>query len=141
MGLPGSGKTTLANLLSKRLQADWFNADEVRKQNEDWDFSITGRIRQSERMRALCDASTKEFAIADFVCPLPEMRENFSAHWTIWLDTIQESRYTDTNKAFNPPSSYDFRLSTRDAEMWALFISEYILAITAERCVIRTSEV
>ena len=64
MGLPGSGKTTLANeiapsLDAKRLNAEnlvplinakWINADEVRKAADDWDFSEEGRKRQAKRM-------------------------------------------------------------------------------------------
>ena len=133
MGLPGSGKTTFAERLSERLNADWFNADAVRKEYNDWAFTPEGRVRQSKRMRSLCDLSKAEFTIADFVCPLPEMRENFSAHWTVWLDTIKEGRYNDTNKAFVPPVYYDFRITTQDADKWSLFVAEYILAITAEK--------
>ena len=84
MGLPGSGKTTLAKSLQAKLNAVWFNADTVRKQFNDWDFSAEGRIRQSQRMRELCDLSRATYAIADFVCPLKEMREIFSADIVIY---------------------------------------------------------
>ena len=47
MGLPGSGKTTLALELKKHLNAEHFNADDVRQRFNDWDFSEAGRIRQS----------------------------------------------------------------------------------------------
>jgi len=51
MGLPGSGKTTLANELSLLLlNSKRINADEVRKDYDDWDFSKEGRLRQSKRM-------------------------------------------------------------------------------------------
>ena len=43
MGLPGSGKTTLANELAPLLNAKRLNADEVRKEANDWDFSEEGR--------------------------------------------------------------------------------------------------
>ena len=45
MGLPGSGKTTLANELAPILNAKRLNADEVRKNANDWDFSEEGRKR------------------------------------------------------------------------------------------------
>jgi adenylylsulfate kinase len=131
MGLPGSGKTTLAIRLKDLLElrfntVDWFNADQVRKDNNDWDFSESGRIRQSVRMRDLADRSEMEFAICDFVAPLPEMRHNFKADWTIWVDTIDQGRYEDTNRAFVPPDMYDFRITEQNAEKWAEFIADKI---------------
>lgn len=129
MGLPGSGKTMLSNELIKLLpDAEWFNADEVRKQFNDWDFSYEGRIRQSKRMRQLADDSKKKYVIADFVAPIPEMRNNFKADWIVWVDTIREGRYADTNAMFVEPEYYDFRITEQDAVKWAEFISLYILS-------------
>ncbi len=50
MGLPGSGKTTLANELAPLLNAKRLNVDEVRREASDWDFSEEGRKRQAKRM-------------------------------------------------------------------------------------------
>ena len=132
MGLPGSGKTTLAASLREKLWQEgrtvsWFNADEVRKTNNDWDFSETGRIRQSIRMREMADAATTDYVICDFVAPLVEMRNNYKADWTIWLDTIREGRYADTNKMFVEPTVYDFRITEQNSEKWSDFISEHLL--------------
>ena len=137
MGLPGSGKTTLATALKNHLtdikhegfgiNVEWFNADEVRKKFNDWDFSETGRIRQSLRMRELADNSSAEYVICDFVAPLVEMRNNYKADWTIWMDTIREGRYTDTNAMFQEPEIYDFRITEQNAEKWSDFIAEHIL--------------
>jgi len=127
MGLPGSGKTTLAHQLQKKLSADWFNADEVRKQFNDWDFSEAGRIRQSHRMRELCNASKAEYSIVDFVCPLPEMREIFDADITVWIDTIRQGRFEDTNKLFVPPDHWDFCVTEQDAERWSTTIVSQII--------------
>jgi hypothetical protein len=148
MGLPGSGKTTLALALktylennnvpleqllhteyasSARYTVSWFNADEIRKRFNDWDFSHDGRIRQSLRMAEFALKSSTDFVIADFVAPLVEMRNNFKADWTIWMDTISEGRYEDTNKAFVPPEQYDFRVTEQNAEKWAEFIGNHII--------------
>jgi broad-specificity NMP kinase len=133
MGLPGAGKTTLAEELKRQLVAAnktlvHFNADEVRKKYNDWDFSESGRIRQSIRMRELADSSPEfDYIICDFVAPLVEMRNNFKADWTIWVDTIREGRYADTNAAFVEPKVYDFRITEQNAEKWAEFIVSHIV--------------
>ena len=132
MGLPGAGKTTLASELRARLWAEgrtvsWLNADEIRKKFDDWDFSHAGRVRQSKRMRELADAGTNDYVIADFVAPLPEMRNNYKADWCIWVDTIREGRYADTNAMFDEPEVYDFRITEQNAEKWAEFIADHIL--------------
>ena len=127
MGLPGSGKTTLANALKQKLNADHYNADEVRSQFNDWDFSHEGRIRQSKRMRELADSSSADYVIADFVAPLVEMRNNFKADWVVWVDTIREGRYADTNAMFEEPEFYDFRITEQQADKWADFVAEHIL--------------
>lgn len=133
MGLPGAGKTYLAQYILDHLQAankrvGWLNADDVRKKYNDWDFSTEGRIRQSIRMRDLADAMTHvDYVICDFVAPLVEMRNNFKADWTIWVDTIREGRYADTNKAFVEPEVYDFRITEQDSEKWSEFVAHHIL--------------
>jgi len=155
MGLPGAGKTTLAAALKAYLQAhgdvmkinpdrvrsadgipaddfwtvqvDWFNADEIRKRFNDWDFSRDGRIRQSLRMLEFAMKCSGEYVICDFVAPLAEMRDNFAADWTIWVDTIDAGRYADTNQIFQPPNQYDFRITEQSAEQWAAYIGEHIL--------------
>lgn len=132
MGLPGSGKTTLAEKLLQLLEdsgktVTWFNADEVRKQFDDWDFSEQGRIRQSKRMYDLAETCGTNYALCDFVAPLIEMRHNFKADWTIWMDTIREGRYADTNKMFIEPEIYDFRITEQNADKWADFVADHIV--------------
>ncbi len=153
MGLPGSGKTYFAERLKKYLEdnsnfdsmpkyrmaqyelppmhykskVDWFNADEIRKKFNDWDFSHEGRIRQSLRMAEFALKCSGDYVICDFVAPLPEMRHNFKADWTIWMDTIDAGRYEDTNKAFVQPDIYDFRINEKNAEKWVEFVGDHIL--------------
>jgi len=153
MGLPGAGKTYFAERLKKYLEENgtiqnlssirlttlesvprsnvvsvqWFNADEVRKKYNDWDFSREGRIRQSIRMAEFALTCSADYVICDFVAPLPEMRHNFKADWTIWIDSIDAGRYEDTNKAFVAPDIYDFRVTEQNAEKWVPYVGERIL--------------
>ena len=107
MGLPGSGKTTLARQLAKKLNAAYLNADEVRAQFNDWEFTEDARLRQAHRMRALCDMATTEYIIADFVCPTEKTRNIFDAELMVYMDTIDISLYDDTNRMFQPPVHAD----------------------------------
>lgn len=132
MGLPGAGKTYLAQYVLEWLdrankKCMWINADIVRKEYNDWDFSIEGRIRQSKRMRELAEKIECDYVICDFICPLQEMRDNFGADWTVWVDTIKESRFPDTDKIFEAPDKYDFRITEQDAVKWSEFVALSIL--------------
>lgn len=149
MGLPGSGKTYFAERLRTYLEihgerplstlsdapypriaarVNWFNADDIRKRFNDWDFSREGRIRQSMRMAEFALRCNGDYVICDFVAPLPEMRHNFKADWTIWMDTIDAGRYEDTNKAFISPDIYDFRITEQNAEKWISYVGAMILS-------------
>ena len=121
MGLPGSGKTTLASELVPLLKAKWLNADEVRKEANDWDFSPEGRTRQAKRMWDKAQEFKKQGnnVVADFVCPTPAARELFPADYIIWMDTIKEGRFEDTNKMFIKPEKFDYHVTTLDAKNWA----------------------
>ena len=121
MGLPGSGKTTLASKLSPLLNAKWLNADEVRKEANDWDFSMEGRKRQAKRMSNLAEKHLKNghYVIADFVCPTKKSRELFNPDFLIWMDTIEKGRFEDTNEIFTKPDKYDLRVTSKDAEKWS----------------------
>jgi GTPase SAR1 family protein len=153
LGLPGSGKTYFAERLKTYLEqhstvdhipaakiglmealprfwratVDWFNADDVRRRFNDWDFSRDGRIRQSLRMAEFALSCTSDFVICDFVAPLPEMRTNFGADWTIWMDTIDSGRFEDTNRVFVQPDIYDFRIVEQNAEHWVKVVGDHIL--------------
>ena len=120
MGLPGAGKTTLAEELAPLLNAKRLNADEVRKAANDWDFSEEGRKRQAKRMAdfALELKNQGNYVVADFICPTPEARELFPADFVIWVDTIKEGRFDDTNQMFVKPEKYDFHVTTQDAKVW-----------------------
>ena len=128
MGLPGSGKTTLAKELATLIKATRINADEVRKQANDWDFSKEGRKRQSKRMADLAKKKQKEgqHVIADFICPTPEARNLFPADYIIWVDTIKKGRFDDTNEMFIKPEKFNFHVTTQDAKTWAKQIVEKI---------------
>lgn len=120
MGLPGAGKTTLAKKLVLKLNAVWLNADKIREQYQDWDFSPEGRVRQSLRMKKLSDEIIikGKHVIADFICPTPQTRSDFNADYLIWVDTIKEGRFDDTNKLFVPPKKFFLRVLTKNSEYW-----------------------
>jgi hypothetical protein len=149
MGLPGSGKTTLAAELKQYLeqhgtmstdradsmpvtgfdaQVTWFNADDIRRKYNDWDFSNEGRIRQSIRMFQFSMEAGGDYVICDFVAPMTAQRNNFKADWTVWMDTIEAGRFEDTNQLFVAPEQYDFRITEQNSEKWAEFIGEHIVA-------------
>ena len=129
MGLPDSGKTTLAKLLAPMFNAVQLNADEVRKEANDWDFSEMGRSIQANRMKRLADEAiqSNRNVVADFVCPTEHTREDFDADYIIWMDTIKESKYEDTNKMFEQPKNFDFKVTHKDAQMFSFLIKQEIL--------------
>jgi len=100
-GLSCSGKTTLAKKIHNILEWPWFNADTIRKEYNDWDFSMDGRIRQAKRMKILCD--NYENTICDFIAPTNEIRKIFCADYTIWMNTTTKSNYSDTDEIFEKP--------------------------------------
>ena len=136
-GLPGSGKTWLAERLTQHIKnCAWYNADNVRKFSNDWDFSMEGRIRQANRMKIFADFERENdrWVICDFVAPTKKAREVFAPDYVIWMDTIKEGRvvsskldelkdiynlpfdavslskskeFEDTNKVFETPSKID----------------------------------
>lgn len=117
MGLPGSGKTTLATALAERLRCTHFNADDIRENiNKDLGFSPEDRVEQARRMGHLCNLVSRwgEPVIADFVCPTEETREVFKADFVVWMDTISAGRYADTNALFVPPRQYNYRVTGFD---------------------------
>jgi adenylylsulfate kinase len=112
-GLPGSGKTTLAKPFAEEIDGVHINADAVRTSYNDWDFSPEGRMRQAIRMKHLSDGVVMagKIAVADFVCPTEKARQAFNPDYTIWMDTIKEGRFEDTNKMFEDPPSCDYHVA------------------------------
>ena len=128
MGLPKSGKTSLAKLLAPMFNAVLLNEDEVRKEANDFDYSEIGRSIQTNRMKRLADEAIKNNrnVVADFEYSTEHTREDFNADYIIWMDTIKESRFGDTNKMFEQPKNFDFKVTHKDAPMWAYLIKQDI---------------
>lgn len=121
MGLPGSGKTTLASFISEELNrlgktAFWLNADEIRARFNDWDFSIEGRQRQAQRMKHLSEleGQCNDIVICDFICPLEKTRLEFDADYIVYMNTVQSCDYDDTNKIFEQPLKYNYQALTKN---------------------------
>jgi adenylylsulfate kinase len=133
MGLPGSGKTTLAKKiveeLSRNKPTEWLNADQIRKRYNNWDFTLEGRLRQAEKMRDLANAAIikNKLVVCDFVCPTEELRTTFDPDYIIWMDTIKSSAYEDTNQLFTPPTYYDYRITEFDSDCWSMTLASEIL--------------
>lgn len=120
MGLSGSGKTTLADELQRLSRFPRINADKVRAEYNDWDFSNEGRLRQARRLKKLSEEYAR--SITDFIAPTEEIRSLFNADIVIWMDTVESSAYEDTDILFQKPQKYDYRIPTKDAKKWAYVI-------------------
>ena len=133
MGLPGSGKSTLAEPFAKLIGGVWLNADQIREEYNDWDFTPEGRIRQAMRMKYLADGVVKagKIAVADFVCPTEKARAEFAPDYVVWMDTIKSGRFEDTNRMFEQPAKFDYHVSnwfTDTHAQLAQVVSKYIEA-------------
>lgn len=131
-GLPGSGKTTLAEQLTIKLKdigytVNWYNADFLRQRFDDWDFSYDGRLRQAKRMKECSDLHAEGYVIIDMVAPLPVFRDEINPSIIVWVDTISKSRFEDTNSLFEPPNQYNFRVTEQDSEKWSSIIIDNLL--------------
>ena len=128
MGLPGSGKSYLSKKLHKKINATWLNADKIRKQEKDWDFSLQGRKRQALRMLYLANKEIKKnkIVIADFICPLDITRKIFNPDLLIWMDTVKKSRFKNTNKIFVPPKNFDLRITEKNEKLNTLIVLDKI---------------
>jgi hypothetical protein len=111
IGLPGSGKTTFATALADRINAVHLNADYVRSTiNSDLGFAIEDRIEHARRMGEMAKMLSKQGldVVVDFVCPTPETRKSFGKpDILVWMNTIKEGRFEDTNKMFIEPLYFD----------------------------------
>ena len=131
-GLPGAGKTWLAERLQKHIpNCAWFNADKVREMADDWDFTPEGRLRQATRMKHIADfeSANDRYVLSDFVCPTQHTRDIFEADVTVWVDTISEGRFDDTNKMFEVPIDFHYHVNHwySDDEIKAL--AEHIVEV------------
>ncbi len=119
MGLPGSGKTTLAKELKKKLKAAWINADKIRKKYNNWDFSKNGVIKQARRMKKISKISKKKITIVDFVCPYEKGRKIFKPDYLIWMDTVKKGRFSTFDKSFEKPKRFNFKIKKKKAKFYS----------------------
>lgn len=131
MGLNDSGKTTFAKKLAYALNCPHLNADEVRKQAKDWDFSDKGRIRQCLRMKKMAEA-LDGWVVCDFICPTEELRQLFEPALLIWMNTVKHSRYDDTNKMFEQPEWFHFQIRNKQDNLYDLAVKQIKSLVTAD---------
>lgn len=115
IGLPGSGKTTLAKALKERTNAIHLNADEVRSTiNSDLSFSISNRVEHARRLGEMARLLSRQgqIVIVDFVCPTEQTRIAFGKpDALVWMNTISEGRYADTNNLWEDPLDYNLLIN------------------------------
>lgn len=134
MGLPGSGKTTLAKELKNSINANWLNADKVRRKYNDFDFSLKGTVRQAKRMFKLAKSlSEKNHVVVDFICPTPLSFKHFKPDYTVWMDTIKKGRFENMNRMFKKPKRYNLRVQSKNAKKWSKIIKNKLFLSTKER--------
>ena len=83
-------------------------------------------MRQAHRMKELADTYKDEIVICDFVAPLKEMRDIFDADYIIWMNTVTESQYEDTNKLFEMPEKFNIVVTEKNVEKWSAIIIEHL---------------
>lgn len=104
-GLPGSGKSVLANKLAQSLNLEIISGSELRQQNNNIDFSRSGREKEAESMIDM--TNNKNNFVMTFVCPYQDHRDRLSADVKIWMNTIEDSEVYDANHAFEIPNDSD----------------------------------
>jgi adenylylsulfate kinase len=127
-GLPGSGKSFLASRLVEQLgNAVWLNADQIREQHNDWDFTPAGRLRQMNRIKTMSleFVNQGKYAVCDFVCPTTALRSEFNADIVVWMDTIKSGRFADTNKIFERLDTTETDVIITTDQWWDQHLTQY----------------
>jgi len=128
MGLSGAGKTTYADQFAEYLNdlgytTSRVNADKVREQTRNTDFSSTGRMLQVRILKELSSLSTADICITDFIAPTDTIREIFNADITIWMNTVTSSKFKDTDALFEPPDLSDYIIEDYNYDFSAIEIT------------------
>ena len=120
IGLPGSGKTTLATALADRINAVHLNADYVRSTiNSDLGFTPKDRVEHSRRLGEMARMLSGQglIVVVDFICPTLDARTAFGKpNILVWMDTITEGRFEDTNKLWEKPTEFDYHFVSYDSK-------------------------
>ena len=139
MGLNNSGKTYFSKQLAYEISAIHLNADEVRKQANDWDFSTEGRMRQCLRMKEMAEA-LEGYIICDFICPTNELRYTFEPDLIVWMNTVKHSKYLDTNKMFEDPQLYHYQIRNKQESLYKMVIKQIKSLVTSKNSYVLKSE-
>ena len=74
-------------------------------------FGRSGNPTLSDATFADFEKTHGRFVVCDFVCPTKATRKNFDADIVVWMDTIKESNYKDTDSIFEEPQNINLRIS------------------------------
>jgi nicotinamide riboside kinase len=123
MGLPGSGKTTLADelhelILSLGLRSRWLNENRLKEEYPNLTM---------DQIQEMANDATVDYVVGDFEARKSHERRYFNAHYMIWINTIAEEDYQFLNYGFEPPFRYNVCVTTKDAPKWAREIFRHIL--------------
>ena len=99
-GRSGSGKSLLANYLKEFFNFTYFNGDTIRELTQNYDFTITGRIKQTETMKHLAENCGGKIVVCDFICPTKELRKIFTPDIIVYCVHKGSGKYKDTDSIF-----------------------------------------
>lgn len=120
-GVPESGKTTLAEPLSEKINGVYINEHQIRNEYINYNYTLEGIRKNTEMLRCLADGVVRagKVAVIDCVAALPEIRMFIDADYAVWMDTIK------TNMKSDDSNTIDIKFSKPDITEYNYHVSEW----------------